>query len=120
MIDQSAVDALLVEIAELRADLKALRGAALHGDGCQCPDAMSEDVSREVLEGALATRCAEIERLRTDAKARSSGLVLSGPQLKRVRAALSKMDVYQYNKYIACQVFVAPHVKDAAEIQFGR
>ncbi len=56
----------------------------------------------------------------TDMKARTSGLVLSKAQLERVRAALAKTDVYQYNKYIACQVFVAPHVKDATEIQFGR
>jgi hypothetical protein len=56
----------------------------------------------------------------TEAKARTSGVVLSTAQLKRVRAALEKTDVYQYNKYIACQVFVAPHVQDAAEIQFGR
>ena len=55
----------------------------------------------------------------TDAKARTSGLVLSKAQLKRVRSALAKTDVYQYNKYIACQVFVAPYVKDAADIQFG-
>ena len=56
----------------------------------------------------------------TDMKTRTSGLVLSKAHLKRIRAALAKTDVYQYNKHIACQVFVAPHVKDAAEIQFGR
>lgn len=56
----------------------------------------------------------------TDSKARSSGLVLDESRLKDVRAALAKTDVYKYNKYTPCQVFVAPYVKDAAELQFGR
>ena len=55
----------------------------------------------------------------TDPQTRTRGIILTDAQLKAVRAALAKTDIYKYHLSYACRVYLAPYLKDAADIQFG-
>ncbi len=55
-----------------------------------------------------------------DARTRQGGIPLGSKDLKRVRAALAKTDIYKYHKFAACQVVLAPHVEKAVGLYYGR
>ena len=54
----------------------------------------------------------------TDVRGRMRGIPLKGEQLKAVRAALAKTDIYKASKYSPCQVFLAPYDDQAAKIMY--
>ncbi len=54
-----------------------------------------------------------------DKSARMGGIVLDEAELKAVRAAMAKTRVYKLSAYAAGEVYLAPHLEDAVEVQFG-
>ena len=55
-----------------------------------------------------------------DGATRTTGVKVSGKQLKAVRAALARTSVYRYHTHAACEVVLSPYVEEAADLYFGK